>query len=351
MVFSTHLFVFYFLPSVLAVYYVLPLIARILGLSPSTLSFLRNSFLLLASYVFYGWWHPSFVLLMLAITLVNYLPTHFLGRTAAPHAQRQLGVTLAVTVSLGLLGFFKYFHFLQQNLNQFLESVGVDTVPLLQITLPMGISFYTFQAISYSVDVYRRTTPPARSLLDFATYIALFPQLIAGPIVRYHTIAQQLVGRTHSWDKCATGAALFILGFSKKVLLANPLGEVADTAFGATTLTAGDAWLGVAAYALQIYFDFCGYSDMAVGLGRMIGFEFLKNFDAPYRSDSITDFWRRWHISLSTFLRDYLYIPLGGNRKGTWRMYGNLAIVMLLGGLWHGANWTFLAWALSTVCC
>lgn len=215
MVFSTHLFVFYFLPLVLAVYYVLPLIARILGLSPSTLSFLRNSFLLLASYVFYGWWHPSFVLLMLAITLVNYLPTHFLGRTAAPHAQRQLGVTLAVTVSLGLLGFFKYFHFLQQNLNQFLESVGVDTVPLLQITLPMGISFYTFQAISYSVDVYRRTTPPARSLLDFATYIALFPQLIAGPIVRYHTIAQQLVGRTHSWDKCDRGCPVHS-GFFKK---------------------------------------------------------------------------------------------------------------------------------------
>ncbi len=344
MVFSTHLFVFYFLPLVLAVYYVLPLVARLLGLSPAALSLLRNAFLLLSSYFFYGWWHPSFVLLMLAITLVNYFATGFLGRVAAPHTQRQVGVALAVAVSLGLLGFFKYFTFLQENFNQLLASVGAETMPVLHITLPMGISFYTFQAISYSVDVYRRTTPPARSLLDFATYIALFPQLIAGPIVRYHTVAHQLVSRTHRWDKCATGAALFILGFSKKVLLANPLGEVADTAFGATALTAGDAWFGVTAYALQIYFDFCGYSDMAVGLGRMIGFEFLKNFDAPYRSDSITDFWRRWHISLSTFLRDYLYIPLGGNRKGTRRTYVNLAVVMLLGGLWHGANWTYVTW-------
>ncbi|UCG88352.1 MAG: MBOAT family protein, partial [Gemmatimonadota bacterium] len=207
-----------------------------------------------------------------------------------------------------------------------------------------GISFYTFQALSYTIDVYRGTAPPARSPVDFACYIGLFPQLVAGPIVRYHTVAEQLVRRSHTWEKFSSGVALFVLGFAKKILLANPMGHAANAAFNAQELTTLDAWFGAVAYALQIYFDFSGYSDMAIGLGRMIGFRFMKNFDSPYLAESIIDFWRRWHISLSSFLRDYLYIPLGGNRKGPWRTYLNLAIVMLLGGLWHGANWTFVAW-------
>ena len=191
---------------------------------------------------------------------------------------------------------------------------------------------------------YRGTAPPVRSFIDFACYIALFPQLVAGPIIRYNTVADQLVCRSHTWEKFGSGVTLFILGFAKKVLLANPMGRVADAAFHAQSLAAPDAWFGAVAYTFQIYFDFSGYSDMAIGLGRMIGFEFLKNFDSPYQAESITDFWRRWHISLSTFLRDYLYIPLGGNRKGSRRTYVNLVVVMLLGGLWHGANWTFVAW-------
>ncbi len=187
---------------------------------------------------------------------------------------------------------------------------------MLQIALPIGISFYTFHALSYTIDVYRGTAPPGRSLVDFACYIALFPQLVAGPIIRYNTVAEQLVSRSHTWEKFSSGVALFILGLAKKILLADPMGRIADAAFDADALAAPDAWFGAVAYAFQIYFDFSGYSDMAVGLGRMIGFEFMKNFDSPYQADSITDFWRRWHISLSTFLRDYLYIPLGGNRRG-----------------------------------
>jgi alginate O-acetyltransferase complex protein AlgI len=228
--------------------------------------------------------------------------------------------------------------------NEALAWFGAGPFSVWSIVLPVGISFYTFQALSYSVDVYRGDAAPARSVGDFACFIALFPQLIAGPIIRYHTIAKQLIRRSHTWERFAAGATLFVLGFAKKILLANPLGRIADTAFGAESLTAVDAWFGVTAYAFQIYFDFSGYSDMAVGLGRMIGFEFIKNFNAPYRAESITDFWRRWHISLSTFLRDYLYIPLGGNRRGPLRTYANLTMVMLLGGLWHGANWTFVVW-------
>jgi alginate O-acetyltransferase complex protein AlgI len=245
---------------------------------------------------------------------------------------------------LGILGFFKYAGFLQTNLNSLLGLLGASGVRVLEVALPIGISFYIFHALSYVVDVFRGTAPAARSLADFACYIALFPQSVAGPIIRYNTVAHDLRERPHTGARFASGAALFILGFGKKVLLANSIGTVADAAFGAQSPGMAGAWLGVVAYALQIYFDFSGYSDMAVGLGRMFGFEFMKNFDAPYRAASITEFWQRWHLSLSTFLRDYLYIPLGGNRRGPARTAANLAIVMLLGGLWHGANWTFLAW-------
>lgn len=344
MVFTTHIFVFYFLPTVLAVYYALPLVLARLGGTAETVSRVRNVWLLFMSYVFYGWWNPWFILLMGFVSVANYVAGQFISRPGATRRQRRTWLILALVASLGTLVFFKYFMFFQTNLNTALGWFGSESLGMWPILLPIGISFYTFQAVSYSVDVYRGDAPPARNLRDFACYIALFPQLIAGPIIRYHTVATQLVNRSHTWERFASGAALFVLGFSKKILLANPIGQVADAAFGAESLTALDAWFGVTAYAFQIYFDFSGYSDMAVGLGRMIGFEFIKNFNAPYRAESITDFWRRWHISLSTFLRDYLYIPLGGNRKGSRRTYVNLTIVMLLGGLWHGANWTFIVW-------
>jgi alginate O-acetyltransferase complex protein AlgI len=332
-VFTSYLFVFYFLPLVLAGYYLLP--AR---------SAWRNGWLLVTSYIFYGWLNPWFVLIMMGITIVNYVFGRLIAAPDASERKRRWSLAAAVVLSLGSLCFFKYFTFAETNLNHLLHAFGMDGVRVMEVILPIGISFYTLHALSYVVDVYRGTAPVARSLADFACYIALFPQSIAGPIIRYNAVAHDLTAREHTGGRFSSGVALFILGFSKKVLLANPMGTVADTAFGAQVLDAPTAWFGVLAYALQIYYDFCGYSDMAVGLGRMFGFEFMKNFDNPYHAESITDFWRRWHISLSTFLRDYLYHPLGGNRLGTARTYANLATVMLLGGLWHGANWTFIAW-------
>ena len=317
MVFTTYLFVFYFLPLVLVFYYALDGLSRQAGASDGRTCLVLNALLVVASYIFYGWWNPWFIFLMLGITVVNYVCGRIIG---LPGIGRRLSfwvVTCAIVVSLGTLGFFKYFGFFEANLNQVLTWFGAGTVRVLAITLPIGISFYTFHALSYTIDVYRGTAPPVRSFIDFACYIALFPQLVAGPIIRYNTVADQLVSRSHTWEKFASGVTLFILGFAKKILLANPMGRVADAAFDARSLSAPDAWFGALAYAFQIYFDFSGYSDMAIGLGRMIGFEFLKNFDSPYKAESITDFWRRWHISLSTFLRDYLYIPLGGNRKGS----------------------------------
>jgi alginate O-acetyltransferase complex protein AlgI len=344
MVFTTYLFVFYFLPLFLVCYYALDAFCRQAGASGGRTCLALNTLLLFASYVFYGWWDPWFIFLMLGVTILNYVCGRILGVPRLNHRLRFWVVTCAIVVSLSTLGFFKYFVFFEQNLNHVLAWLGGGTVRVLAIVLPIGISFYTFHALSYTIDVYRGTAPPVRSFIDFACYIALFPQLVAGPIIRYNTVAQELVDRSHTSYKFASGVALFILGFAKKVLLANPMGLVADSAFDAQSLTAADAWFGALAYAFQIYFDFSGYSDMAIGLGRMIGFEFKKNFDSPYQAASITDFWRRWHISLSTFLRDYLYIPLGGNRKGPVRTYVNLIVVMLLGGLWHGANWTFVAW-------
>ncbi len=330
MVFSSYIFVFYFLPAVVFLYYAFP--------------WKRNVLLLCVSYIFYGWWDPRFVVLMFLATLVNYVCGGIIAKSEKGSRSRRAALVAAVVLSLGMLGFFKYFMFAQNNLNALLVFFGGTPLPVWEIVLPIGISFFIFQSLSYSIDVYRGESPPVRSLSDFACFVALFPQLIAGPIVRYNTIADQLVEREHSLDKFACGTALFILGFAKKILLANTIGAVADAVFGAESPGCLDAWFGVCAYAFQIYFDFSGYSDMAIGLGRMFGFEFLRNFDSPYHADSITDFWRRWHISLSTFLRDYLYIPLGGNRKGPLRTYVNLTIVMLLGGLWHGASWVFVIW-------
>jgi len=343
MVFSSHLFCFYFLPLALAIYYGLPRRGRHLGLT-------------LLSYAFYGWANPAFIFLMLFSTAVDFACGLVLTRGVAPgralprggHRSREqkLAVAVSVVTNLSLLGFFKYFNFGLESYNHLLEVLrlggGFDTV--LRVTLPLGISFYTFQSMSYTIDVYRGDAVALRQPIDFACYVSLFPQLVAGPIIRFSEIADQLQERSHTLEKLARGSAFFALGMAKKILIANPCGKLADTAFGAGSIETLDAWWGVTAYAFQIYFDFSGYSDMAIGLGLMLGFVFPKNFDSPYLSRSITEFWRRWHLSLSTWLRDYLYIPLGGNRRGKARTYVNLAIVMLLGGLWHGAAWTFVIW-------
>jgi len=331
MVFTSHIFIFYYLPLCLACYYLLPFRWR-------------NLFLTLASYLFYGWWKPWFVTLMMTSTVVDYTAGRVITRAGATPTQRKLALLVSICVNLGLLAVFKYAVFTQENINLMVQAFGGEGFKALQITLPIGISFYTFQTMSYTIDVYRGTAQPVRRFNDFSCFVALFPQLIAGPIVRYNTIAGQLAQRRHTVERFSSGVAIFMVGFTKKIMLANPMGAIADTAFATAQPTALSAWYGVTAYAFQIYFDFSGYSDMAIGLGRMLGFEFPKNFDSPYHSQSITEFWRRWHISLSTFLRDYLYIPLGGNQRGTRRTYQNLATVMLLGGFWHGAQWQFIAW-------
>ena len=331
MVFTTHIFIFYFLPLFLLIYFNLPYAWR-------------NLWITLASYVFYGWWEPWFVSLMMFTTVMDFIWGKVITRAGATRAQQRLAVAACVTTNLGFLGFFKYYMFTAETLNQLLATVGAGQFQVLRVILPIGISFYTFHSLTYIVDLYRGHATPAKSFPDFSCFVALFPDLVAGPIIRYKTLAAQIAFREHTVSRFASGTAIFIAGFAKKTLLANPAGHVADAVFNAANPCALDAWFGVVAYAFQIYFDFCGYSDMAVGLGRMLGFEYLKNFDAPYRSESITEVWRRWHISLSSVLRDYLYYPLGGNRLGPARTYVNLAVVMLLGGLWHGAKWNFIAW-------
>src|SRR5689334_2749653 len=304
----------------------------------------RNAFLTMASYVFYGWWEPWFVLLMMTSTVVDYICGGIIATPGVSPTRRRAAMVTAIVCDLGLLGFFKYYVFTAENLNVLLQVFGAGALPVLAITLPIGISFYTFESMSYTIDVYRGVVRRARSLSDLSCFISLFPHLVAGPIVRYNVVADQIAVRDHTCEKFAHGVALFILGFAKKTLLANPMGSLADSVFSAQSPLALDAWIGAIGYAFQIYFDFSGYSDMAVGLSRMFGFVIPKNFSTPYLAESITDFWRRWHISLSTWLRDYLYIPLGGNRLGKVRTYINLMLTMLLGGLWHGANWTFVVW-------
>jgi alginate O-acetyltransferase complex protein AlgI len=331
MVFTTQIFVFYFLPLFLLVYYNLPYRWR-------------NLWITLGSYVFYGWWQPWFVALMLFTTVMDFIWGKVITRAGATPLEKKLAVLACVVTNLSFLGFFKYYMFAAGTLNQLLAAVGAQQFRVLQVVLPIGISFYTFHSLTYILDLYRGDATPAKSFSGFSAFVALFPDLVAGPIIRYKTLAEQLREREHTAARFASGVAIFMVGFAKKILLANPCGQVADAVFSAANPWALDAWVGALAYAFQIYFDFCGYSDMAVGLGRMLGFEFPRNFDAPYRSESITELWRRWHISLSSVLRDYLYFALGGNRKGEGRTYFNLALVMLLGGLWHGAKWTFVAW-------
>jgi len=350
MVFSSHIFLFFFLPASLGLYYLAPRRARHLLLT-------------LASYLFYGWSNPLFVVLMAASTAIDYACGLIMvrGRPVpgdGPHAaqldpgtprtrSQRAALVVSICSNLTLLGFFKYFNFTVDSYNALVSALALNGAEFdlwFRVTLPLGISFYTFQSMSYSIDVYKGEAGAIRNPLDFACYVAMFPQLVAGPIIRFREVADQLLTRTHTSEKFARGVAFFCLGLGKKVLLANPCGQIADTCFGTASPGLIDAWYGVTAYAFQIYFDFSGYSDMAIGLGLMFGFVFAKNFDSPYHSSSITEFWRRWHLSLSTWLRDYLYIPLGGNRRGETRTYLNLAAVMLLGGLWHGASWTFVAW-------
>jgi alginate O-acetyltransferase complex protein AlgI len=331
MVFTTYIFIFYFLPLFLAIYFSSP-------------RRWHNLWITLASYIFYGWWEPWFVCLMMFTTVMDFVWGRVITRPGATRRQQRMAVAACVVTNLGFLGFFKYYMFAAETLNQLRALVGSEPFHVLQVVLPIGISFYTFHSLTYIIDLYRGHAAPAQSFTDFSAFVALFPDLVAGPIIRYKTLAAQLAYREHTVSRFATGITIFVLGFAKKILLANPAGNVADAVFAAAQPGVLDAWVGALAYALQIYFDFCGYSDMAVGLGRMLGFEYPKNFDAPYRAESITDFWRRWHISLSSVLRDYLYFPLGGNRFGETRTYLNLAVVMLLGGLWHGAKWNFVIW-------
>ena len=331
MVFASSIFLYYFLPVFLVLYYLSPR-----GLKSYTLA--------LTSYVFYGWWRPDFVILMLVSTLVDFTAGR---RICAARARGERGkpwLLASLVVNLGLLAYFKYANFGIDTLNTLLAGFDVAPLHWTRIILPVGISFYTFQTLSYTIDVYRDSAPPVRSFRDFMCYVAMFPQLVAGPIVRYNTVAEQLHSRTHTLAKFYQGVLAFQIGLAKKVLIADQLAPLADAAFSAESLSTPHSWLGVLAYTFQIYFDFSGYSDMAIGLGLMMGFRFPVNFDSPYRSLSITDFWRRWHISLSSFLRDYLYIALGGNKKGPFRTYVNLSLTMLLGGLWHGAAWTFIVW-------
>jgi len=328
MLFSSIPFLYYFLPLVLLCYFAVP-------------KALKNIVLLLFSLAFYAWGEPMYVFLMMATIAVNYilglLIEKFRGRTLS-----KIFVTLSVTLSLAVLGYFKYADFFIENFN----AVTGLSVNLLNIALPIGISFYTFQILSYTVDVYRGTVKAQKNPITLGAYISLFPQLIAGPIVRYSDVEKQLNERTHSFDKFSLGVRRFIFGLSKKIIIANTLGELCETFHGADDKSVLFYWLFVIAYMLQIYFDFSGYSDMAIGLGKMLGFEFMENFRYPFISKSISEFWRRWHISLGSWFRDYVYIPMGGNRVKKMRLLLNIFTVWFLTGFWHGAEWNFIIWGI-----
>lgn len=303
----------------------------------------KSALILVFSYIFYAWWRPDFLCLLIGITIVSYGFALAIG-ASIDESRRYRLLTAGVTLNLLSLGYFKYANFGIDSLNGVLASLGFNAVEFTHVLLPIGLSFYIFHAISYLVDIYRREAPPARNLIDFAAFIALFPHLVAGPVLRYHLLAEQFRSRTHSFDRFSRGCVIFMIGFCKKVLIADTVAPLADAAFSSSMPTFSDAWLGAIAYTVQLFFDFSGYTDMAIGLALMIGFVFPENFNDPYISRSITEFWKRWHMSLSNWLREYLYIALGGNRKGAVRTYMNLFLTMLLGGLWHGANWTFVLW-------
>lgn len=333
MVFSSKIFLFFFLPAVLTGYFLLRKHRRA-----------SNLFLTLASLIFYAWGEPKFVFVMMASIVVNWLFGLWVDRVRENRRAARGVVALMVVFNLSLLGVFKYLTFLLTNVRSWFGL----SFPIPHIALPIGISFFTFQGLSYVIDVYRGDTPPNRSIAQVALYISFFPQLIAGPIVRYTDVAEDMNARRESLDDAAEGAARFIFGLGKKCVLSNALAELADSAFACPEgeLSTALAWLGIIAYALHIYYDFSGYSDMAIGLGKLFGFRLPENFNYPYISASVTEFWRRWHMTLSGWFRDYLYIPLGGSRRSTARNILNLLIVWACTGLWHGADWNFLIWGL-----
>ena len=326
MIFSSITFLFYFLRITLGLYYLVP-------------NKLKNIVLLLASLFFYAYGEPTYILIM----LLSVLSTYIFGRLIDKFRKySKLFLILSICFSVGLLIYFKYTNFLISNINLWLKN----KVDFINVVLPIGISFYTFQMISYTIDVYRKDVKVQKNIFKLALYVTLFPQLIAGPIVRYTTIEKELEERTHSFEKFAIGVRRFVIGLGKKVLIANVLGELTNIFLSTNVPTVLFYWMYAIANMLQIYFDFSGYSDMAIGLGRMFGFEFLENFNYPYIAKSITDFWRRWHISLSSWFRDYIYIPLGGNRVSKIKWLRNILVVWLLTGIWHGAEWNFLIWGL-----
>lgn len=330
MVFSSLVFMFAYLPITLLAYYLVPRQGR-------------NIFLFIVNLIFYGWGEPKLVLLMVFNIFFNYLGGWLVDKYRADAKKKKLFLILTCVLDIGILAVFKYTGMITETLNM----LPFLNIPELQISLPIGISFYTFQTMSYVIDVYRDDAPVSKNFINFGTYVALFPQLIAGPIVRYRDVAEQLVNRRETLEMFTKGVKLFMVGLAKKVIIANTMGTLTTNIF-ATTDENGvvGTWVGMIAYTFQIYFDFSGYSDMACGLGNMMGFEFLKNFNYPYIAKSITDFWRRWHISLSTWFKEYVYIPLGGNRKGVKRQILNLLIVWGLTGLWHGAAYNFVLWGL-----
>lgn len=330
MIFSSLVFLFVFLPLIIFLYYI-------------SKDKYKNYLLLIASLFFYAWGEPIYVVIMLISIMANFI----FGKKVYienDSRKRDIWLTISIIFNISMLGFFKYTGFFIDNINGLFGS----NIKRWDISLPLGISFFTFQAMSYVIDVYRNDAKVQKSFLNLALYISLFPQLVAGPIVRYQTIADQIEHREHNLQKFENGVTRFIIGLSKKVILSNSLGMLADTIFNmqVSNLTVVSAWLGIISYSLQIFFDFSGYSDMAIGLGKMFGFEFLENFNYPYISKSASEFWRRWHISLGSWFRDYIYIPLGGNKKGKLNTYINLFIVWFLTGFWHGASWTFIAWGI-----
>jgi alginate O-acetyltransferase complex protein AlgI len=337
MLFASAVFLLVFLPIVIVCYYTQ---RAVFG------NRIRNGVLLASSYLFYAWGAADFVLILLVSTVTDYLLGLLIEK------QRRYSrwwVAVSIIINLGVLAYLKYANFMVGELSRWLTVMGLTTFDhWVAVALPIGISFFTFQKLSYIIDIHRRQVSALTRFVDFALYVAMFPQLVAGPIVRFKDICTQLSHRMESWDRFYMGAVRFCWGLSKKVFIADACGQVADAAFGldVSMLDTKTAWLGAFAYTMQIYFDFSAYSDMAIGLARLFGFELRENFNRPYAAVSMTDFWRRWHISLSTWFRDYLYIPLGGNRKGSTRTAFHLLLVFLLCGLWHGANWTFIAWGL-----
>lgn len=331
MVFSSITFLFYFLPITIGGYYLLP-------------KSMRNGWLLVMSLVFYSFGEPIYVLIMIASILIDYTNGLFIEKYRSHKIYPKIFLLLSVALNLGLLGFFKYGDFFIHNVNGLFSL----NIPLLKVSLPLGISFFTFQTMSYSIDVYRGNTKAQKNIITFGTYVSMFPQLIAGPIVIYKDVERQLMHRQETRHNFWAGVERFVIGLGKKVLLANSIGQLFEEvkAMAPETLTVAMAWLGITAFMLQIYFDFSGYSDMAIGLGKMFGFEFLENFNYPYMAKSISEFWRRWHMSLSKWFRDYLYIPLGGNKKGRGKTLRNIAVVWVLTGFWHGAAWNYLLWGI-----